>query len=240
MKNLTKLTLGVFALGVAACTQAGAADEMDRKQIEAVIQEYLMENPEIIRDALIALNEKDEREALEAVQDDIYKDKRDPVVGPDNAKVTIVEFFDYNCGFCKRSTEWLQAKMSEYPNDVRVIFKELPLLDGRTKTSKNAAKAALAAAKQDKYFEMHVALMTERSLTADRITAIAKKVGLDMDRFEKDMASPAFAAHIEDNIELASAIPMFGGTPFFLINGEHLSGANTERMQELFDKAMGS
>ena len=240
MKNFTKITMTMFALGVAACTQAGATGDMDRKQVEAIIQSYLMENPEIIRDAMIALNEKEEREALEAVKKDIYKDKRDPVIGPNNAKVTIVEFFDYNCGFCKQSTEWLQAKVAEYPNDVRVIFKELPLLDGRTKTSKNAAKAALAAAEQGKYFEMHVALMVERSLTPDRINAIAKKTGLDMTAFKKDMADPDFATHIEDNIDLATQIPMFGGTPFFLINGEHLSGANTERLQALFDSAIGS
>ncbi len=240
MKIAKKFLLSVAALSAAACSPAGASGDMNRKQVETILQEYLMENPEIIRDALIALNDKEEAEALAAVQDEIFKDKRDIVIGPKNAKVTIVEFFDYNCGFCKRSTDWLMETMENHPKDVRVIFKELPILDGRTKTSRNAAKAALAAAKQDKYLEMHTALMTERSLTADRITAIAEKIGLNMKVFQADMGDPGIAVHIEDTMDLAGRIPMFGGTPFFMINDDYISGANTERLDEMLKEALGS
>jgi protein-disulfide isomerase len=107
-------------LSLTACSQASATGELDRKQIETIVQEYLMENPEIIRDAMIALADKEEREAMAAVKDEIYNDKRDVVLGPKKAKVTIVEFFDYNCGYCKKSTDWLMEAMDENPKDLRV------------------------------------------------------------------------------------------------------------------------
>lgn len=238
MKNFLKLAASGLALSLMACSPAGAAGDVNKEQVEAIIQEYLLENPEIIREALLVLNEREEAEALAAVHDGIFNDKRDVVIGPKDAKVTIVEFFDYNCGFCKRSTDWLMDTMDKYPNDVRVIFKELPLLDGRTKTSRNAAKAALAAGKQGKYREMHAALMEERGLTTDRIEGIAKKLDLNIELFRTDIADPKVALHLEDNMTLASNIPMFGGTPFFMINDEYLSGANTDRLNELLNSAL--
>ena len=127
MKNFAKVSFAALMLSLTACSQASATGELDRKQIETIVQEYLMENPEIIRDAMIALADKEEREAMAAVKDEIYNDKRDVVLGPKKAKVTIVEFFDYNCGYCKKSTDWLMEAMDENPKDLRVIFKELPL-----------------------------------------------------------------------------------------------------------------
>lgn len=238
MKKIVKVSIAALALSLAACSQAGASGELDRKQVEAIIQDYLLENPEIIRDAMIALNDKEERQAMAAVRDDIYNDKRDVVIGPKNAKVTIVEFFDYNCGFCKKSTDWLMEAIEQNPKDIRVIFKELPLLDGRTRTSRNAALAALAAGKQGKYSEMHVALMEERSLTKERINEIAEELGLKMELFQADLGDPEIALLIEDNLTLAQNIPMFGGTPFFLINDETVSGADTDRLQTLLDAAL--
>ena len=238
MKNFAKVSLAAIALGLAACTQAGASGDVDRKQVEAIIQDYLLENPEIIRDAMIALSEKEERIAMEAVKKDIYEDSRDVVIGPDNAKVTIVEFFDYNCGYCKKSTDWLMGAIEKNPKDIRVIFKETPLLDGRSRTSRSAAKAALAAAKQGKYVEMHVALMSERSLTKERIDAIAEKLGLNMALFQTDLGDTEISKLIEDNLTLVQNIPMFGGTPFFMINDDTVSGANTVKLQALLDSAL--
>lgn len=240
MKNAMKYIVSGLALTLAACSPADASGQMSKAKVETIIQDYLMENPEIIREALIALNDKEERQAMAALKNEIFNDKRDVVIGPDDAKVTIVEFFDYNCGFCKQSTDWLMSAIDEHPKDVRVIFKELPLLDGRTKTSRTAAKAALAAGKQGKYREMHVALMTERSLTADRIDAIAKKIGLNMDVFRSDMGDPKVALHLEENMDIARQIPMFSGTPFFMINDEYLSGANTDKLDALLKDALDS
>jgi len=97
----------------------------------------------------------------------LYEDPRDSYIGQKDAKVTIIEFFDYNCGFCKKSAGWVEKVIKTYPKDVKIIFKELPILDSRTKTSKIAAKAAIAANKQGKFAEIHFALMNERSISED-------------------------------------------------------------------------
>lgn len=240
---MKQFMIGVAALsliGFSACSQAGATGKLDRSEVELIVKEYLLENPEILRDAFIALEEKEASAALEAVRDDIFKDPRDISIGPKDAKVTIVEFFDYNCGYCKRSTEWVKQVMEQHGDDVRIIFKELPLLDGRTKTSRNAAKVALAAARQGKYSKIHFSLMNERSLTEDRVLQIAEKAGIDMDKLKKDMEDPSLERQLNDVIILAQKIPSLTGTPYFFINDEQVSGANTPELDRLLKEALGS
>ncbi|MEP1229640.1 MAG: DsbA family protein [Litorimonas sp.] len=234
----TALTLGFFAMAGCAQAQADAVSLTDKSQIEAIVKSYLLENPELIRDVLIELEAKQGRETLAAVSDALHKDPRDVSIGPKDAKVTIVEFFDYNCGFCKKSTQWLKDTMEEHPNDVRVIFKELPILDGRSKTSRNAAKAALAASRQGKYSTMHFALMAERSLTPERVRKMAAKAGLDMDKFDKDMNDAEIERQIDDTILLSDRIPALTGTPFFVIGDEFVSGANIAKLESILDKAL--
>ena len=237
MKKYLSISLSVMMLSLTACSQAGAAD-MDRKQVETIVKEYLLENPEILREAMFALEAKEEKAALTAARTQIYNDSRDPRVGSETAKVTIVEFFDYNCGYCKKSTEWLAGVIERHPNDVRVIFKELPILDGRSKTSKNASRAALAAAKQGKYWDMHVALMNARGLTQDKIEKIAKDNGVDVEQMNKDMNDPAINLHIEENMMVATQLPMFSGTPFFMIGDDYIAGANENALQAMLDKEL--
>jgi len=236
--STTALTLGFLAMAGCAQAQSTPVASADKSQIEAIVKAYLLENPEIIRDALIELEAKQNRESLEAVADALHKDPRDVSIGPKNAKVTIVEFFDYNCGFCKKSTQWVKDTIEKHPKDVRVIFKELPILDRRSKTSRNAAKAALAASRQGKYSTMHFSLMAERSLTPDRIRKIAEKAGLDMKKFDKDMNDAAIERQIDDTILLAQRIPALTGTPFFVIGDEFISGADTNRLQAILDDAL--
>lgn len=231
-------TLSIFTL--TACGQAGASGKLDRTEVEQIVKEYLLENPEILREAFAALEVKEEKAALNAVRDAVFKDPRDVSIGPKDAKVTIVEFFDYNCGYCKRSTEWVKGVMEEHGDDVRIVFKELPLLDGRTKTSRHAAKVALAAARQGKYSTVHFSLMNERSLTEDRVLKIAEKAGLDMDLLKKDLEDPALERQINDTMVLAQRIPSLTGTPYFLINDEQVSGANTPELQRLLDEALSN
>ena len=238
MKHLTTTALILAMTAISGCAQAGPGPDMKEADVKRIIQEYLMENPEIIREALIELDKKEDREALAAVSDALFKDPRDVSIGPKDAKVTIVEFFDYNCGFCKQSSDWLQEVMDKYPEDVRVVFKELPILDGRTKTSKNAAKAALAAARQGKYRTMHFSLMKERSLTKDRVLAIAEKAGLDMDKLKKDMEDPGMDRQLEDGLLLANRIPSLTGTPFFVINDDFIAGADPNRLNAMLKEAL--
>lgn len=233
----TAIALSLFAF--AGCAQA-APSSTERAEVEAIIKDYLMKNPELVRDALEELDRKIDREALAAVKDSLENDSRDPVVGPKDAKVTIVEFFDYNCGFCKRSTEWVNETIQKHPKDVRVIFKELPILDGRTRTSRMAAKAALAAKKQGKYMEMHLALMESTGLSEEIVLSKAKDVGLNMRQFEKDRKDPELDEQLEDALILANRIPALTGTPFFVINDEFMAGANTDRLQAMLDAALDS
>lgn len=235
MKFLTTTAIALLMMSAAGCAQAQSPSKTDRAQIESVIKDYLMKNPEIIREAMEELDRKEEAAMIASVRDSIENDKRDVKIGPANAKVTMVEFFDYNCGFCKRSTDWVNQVLKEHPNDVRVIFKELPILDGRTKTSRNAAKAALAAHKQGKYLEMHTALMEASGLTPDRIKEIAKEIGLNVKKLEKDMQDPELDVMLEDTLILANRIPALTGTPFFIINDVMIAGADTDRLQATLD-----
>lgn len=242
MKFLSTTAIGLTLLVSTGCAQAQSpavkVDVSDRAQIEAVIKDYLMKNPEIVREALIELDRKEEVAMLNSIRDAIENDPRDVIIGPANAKVTMVEFFDYNCGFCKRSTDWVNQTLEAHPKDVRVIFKELPILDGRTKTSRNAAKAALAANKQGKYLEMHTALMEASGLSPERISIIAKDVGLDVKKLERDMKDPEIDALLEDTLILANRIPSLTGTPFFIINDVMIAGADTDRLQATLEAAL--
>lgn len=244
MKHLI-LTLAVISIvGLAACAQAGPG-EMSKADIEETIRNYLLENPEILREAMIALDRKeslakiqDSQDAIADLSDQIFKDPRDYSIGPKNAKVQLVEFFDYNCGFCKRSTDWIETTMGKYPNDTRIVFKELPVLTGRDGTSHMAARAALAAARQGKYRNMHFALMDERSITEARVMQIAKNNGLDIEQLERDMADPAIDRQIQDNLALGNKIPALTGTPFFILNDRFVSGADLTTLETLLDTAL--
>jgi len=239
MKIFAATAMALALVAVSGCAQAESKGrDMKRADVEKIIKEYLMENPEILREALIELDKKEDRAALAAVSDALFKDPRDVSIGPKTAKVTIVEFFDYNCGYCKQSSEWLKGVMDKYPNDVRVVFKELPILDGRTKTSRNAAKAALAAGRQGKYTAMHFSLMKERSLTQDRVLALAEESGLDMEKLKKDMEDPEMDRQLEDGLLLANRIPSLTGTPFFVINDDFIAGADASKLDKMLEDAL--
>ena len=239
MKTFAATAIALALVAISGCAQAESKGrDMKRVDVENIIKEYLMENPEILREALIELDKKEDRAAIAAVSDALFKDPRDVSIGPKDAKVTVVEFFDYNCGFCKNSSDWLKGVMDKYPKDVRVVFKELPILDGRTKTSRNAAKAALAAGRQGKYSTMHFSLMNERSLTKERVLAIAEKAGLDMEKLKKDMEDPEMDRQLEDGLLLANRIPSLTGTPFFVINDDFIAGADRNRLDEMLENAL--
>ncbi len=241
------LMTSIAALGVltASCAEAGPSTTMDKAEIETLIKEYILENPEIIRDAFIKLQEKEAlkeqeifRESIVSAKDSLENDPRDPSIGPKDAKVTIVEFFDYNCGFCKRATPWVEEALETYGDDLRVVFKELPILDDRTKTSRLASRAALAAHRQDKYAEMHFALMQEPRLSGEIIRKTAENVGLDMRKYDADLADPTIDQHVSDTILLANRLPALTGTPFFIIGEDYISGADTARLEKLLKEKL--
>ena len=234
-KSTTAVTLALVLASLAGCAEAGQTSKAD---VEKIVKEYLLENPEIIREALVVLQEREDQQSIINVAKELRNDPRDFSIGPADAKVTMVEFFDYNCTYCKKSTGWIQDVIKKHPKDVRVVFKELPILDGRTRTSRNAAKAAMAAQKQGKYMEMHLALMDSSVLSKDFINKTAKKLELDMDKFEADLKDKANDAQLESALILANRIPGLTGTPFFVINDEFLASGNTRALQLMLDNAL--
>ncbi len=231
----------VFALALAACAPEGAAepDVTDKAAVEQIVRDYILENPEIIEEALITLAQRQEAEeqarvaqALTDNADALYGDPRDFSIGPEDAAVTIVEFFDYRCGFCKASVDWVQSLPEEHDGKVRVVFKEFPILSPE---SREASLAALAAGKQGKYVEMHQALMKSRSqLKQSDIEEIAESVGVDLAKLEADAKSTSVQKQISDVRALAEATGT-RATPTFVIDGQIVSGFDRPTLERLIE-----
>ena len=233
MRHLKSTFLAASLIAISACAQAGPASSLERAEIETIIGEYLLENPEVIREALLELDKRADREAIASLSDALFNDPRDVSIGPKDAKATIVEFFDYNCGYCKLTSGWIKEAMEKHPKDVRVVFKELPVLENRTKTSRNAARAALAAARQGKYAALHFALMDERGLSEKRVMEIAEKQGLDITKLKADMKEKSIEDMIDNAFDVAGKIPSLTGTPFFVINDDFVPGGNVDKLDEM-------
>lgn len=146
-----------------------------------------------------------------------------PVRGPESAKITIVEFSDFQCPFCSRGMQTMEDVMKEYPKDVKVVYKHLPL--PFHPEAKPAAIAANAAGKQGKFWEMHDKLFeNQQSLGEELYLKLAKDLQLDVDKFKKDIADPALAKQVEDDAALATKLGI-RGTPGFFVNGVQVRGA---------------
>lgn len=231
-------------LSFAPAVQAQEDQPLNPKQVEAVkkvVRDYIMANPEIIRDAIEALREKQrleaEEEARKALVDrgkEIFEDPDAPVLGNPQGDVTMVEFFDYRCSYCKAVTDAIFEVMKN-DGKLRLVFKELPILGPE---SVFAAKAALAARGQGKYEEFHRALMKMRGVVnEDSILKTASGVGLDVERLKKDMAAPEIEAHLRRNMELARSLDI-NGTPAFIIGDRIIPGAvDADTMKKLIEQA---
>ena len=146
-----------------------------------------------------------------------------PVKGPKDAKVTVIEFSDFQCPYCVRGKETMDQLLKAYPNDVKLVFKNLPL--GFHQQAVPAAKAALAAGKQGKFWEMHDELFAnQQKLNGALYEELAKKLELDVAKFKKDMEDPEIAKQIEDDKKIAAANDI-QGTPGFFVNGVAVRGA---------------
>ena len=199
-----------------------------RKEIEDIIKEYLVKNPEILVEMQNALEAKEyelQAERIAAVIKDnakeVFRPASSPIVGNSKGDVTVLEFFDYNCGYCKRALGDV-ARLIEKDKQVKFILKELPIL---SKGSEETAKVALAAKMQGKYWEFHRAML-ETTGQANEASALrtAEKIGLDMAKLKKDMASPAVQKEIDDTQALAKKLGV-NGTPYFLIADKIIPGA---------------
>lgn len=198
-----------------------------REDVEQIVRNYLLENPEVIFEAARRMEqkEKDQRqvrmtEGAAKHAADLFNRPDAVVVGNPKGDVTIVEFFDYRCGPCRRLMPEL-AQLVKLDGNIRLIMKEFPIL---SRESELAARAALAANKQGKYWDFHLAMMKAEEVTPDSIMATARGVGVDMTRLNADMASPQVADVIARNHELADKLGI-DATPTFFIGDTPHSGA---------------
>lgn len=189
--------------------------------INGMIRSYILEHPEILPEAIQILQSRAKKAALTQNYTRLYDDGFSFVGGNKKGDVTLIEFFDYNCGYCKRALETVERLKRNDPN-LRIIYKEFPIL---RESSNVAAKAAMAAIKQGKYEIFHIALLKNSGkLTEDRIFEIAGNVGLDVSLLARDMTSPVFERNIQINHALAQALDITG-TPGFIVGDMVVSGA---------------
>ena len=227
----------VIALTATFLALPALAQEAPRTddEIKALVLEAIRENPSIVTEAVelleqqeVAAQEEAARSLLNEGRDALERDPAVPVAGNPDGDVTVVEFFDYNCPYCKRATGVLRDLMAEDPN-VRVVFREWPILG---EGSYFAARAALAARNQDRYEDMHFALMDLDQADEASVMATAEALGLDLDRLRTDMEDPAMLDQFQTTNELAQGLG-FSGTPSFVIGDELIPGVATpDQMRE--------
>jgi protein-disulfide isomerase len=236
MKLISRVAMAAIALVMAAAFTGAAQAEPfsadQRQQIEGIVKDYLMQHPEVIQDVMAEL-EKQQQDAENekhrtAVRDNnatLFSSPHQVVLGNPEGNVTMVEFFDYNCGYCKRALPDMVELLKNNPN-LKFILKEFPVLG---EGSVEAARVAVAVRMQDgtgkKYLEFHQKLLGGRG-AADkaRALAVAKDVGFDMARIEKDMNSDEAKKTIDEDLKLADAIGV-SGTPTYVVGNEVVVGA---------------
>jgi protein-disulfide isomerase len=206
-----------------------AFTDSQKAAIEETVRNLLIKKePDIIIKAAQEVQNRQEAEssvknqqALTANRDKIFNDASAPIGGNPKGNVTVVEFYDYQCGYCKVSVEAIQKLLAGDKN-VKLVYKEFPILGPN---SVQAAKASLASVRQGKFEKFHNALMTDKEhLSDESVFKIAKTVGLDVEKLKKDMADPAIDKMIKDNQALGSEIGAHG-TPTFVIGDEIYPGA---------------
>ena len=231
------------AAGVSAQDPGGGSApkvELPVDQVEAIVRDLLRREPELVYQALQELQRREtaaeaerRKAALTAKKDDLFHNAASPVGGNPEGDVTLVEFFDYHCAYCRRVVGSVRALVEE-DQGLRIVFKEFPILG---EDSVRAARAALAADKQGLYMPLHFALMASNDLSMNGIMKTAADVGLDTERLAADMNSPAIEAEINATYALARELGI-DGTPAFVIDDDLIPGAvSQERLAALIDEA---
>ena len=231
-----------FVLGLLALPSSAGEDIKPGQTtaVEKIVRDYLIQNPEIIVEALEAYRKKQEqaeadatRKTLAARKAELRHDPGSPVGGDPGGDVVVIEFFDYRCGVCKR-VHPIVAELMRTDKKIRRVYKEWPILGP---ASVFAARAALASRRQGKYFVFHNALMeASRSLTPALVITIAKKVGINDKRLRRDMENPEIDAILKRNFVLAEALKL-RGTPSFVIGDELLRGGrDLQTLRRIIDR----
>jgi protein-disulfide isomerase len=216
-----------FVVATVPAAAQQAAEQPARPAIEQIVREYILQHPEVLIESFRLYKEREQtaqkeqfKEAVSASLAELQKDPSSPVAGTAGG-VTVVEFFDYHCGYCKKAEGTIVNLLADHP-EIRFVFKEFPILGPE---SSMAAKAGLAAHKQGGYLKFHQALMTLTGpITMDAIAELAGKQGLDVSKLKTDMDSPEVQSTLARNHELGHKVGV-KATPSFVIGSEVVSGA---------------
>jgi protein-disulfide isomerase len=234
MKQLF-LALTLIAAAVLPSASAQSFNAQQGAEIRALVRDYLVNNPDVLREALAALQARvDAQRRVKA-----ETDPRDFSIGARNAPITMVEFFDYRCPYCQAALPSI-VDLVHRRHDIRFVFKEMPLsIHGQP--ALEATEASVAAMPQGHYWQFHQALMAFRGdLTSDQINSLAAQSGIDVARMRRAMSNPAIMKLIDDNSSLANDLGA-QGTPAFLINGQLVPGFApdliSQKLQEAGDQA---
>jgi protein-disulfide isomerase len=222
----------LLALPAAAAAQTPSFSADQRQEIEGIVKDYLLHHPEVMQDVMTELDKRQQeaeaakhREAVKEQNATLFRSPHQVVLGNPHGDVTMVEFFDYNCGFCKHALPDMLTLLKSDPN-LRFVLKEFPVLG---EGSVEAARVAVAVRMQDvtgkRYIEFHQKLLGGRGAAdKERALAVAKELGFDMTRIEKDMGSDEAKKTIDEDLKLADAIGV-SGTPTYVVGDELVVGA---------------
>jgi len=227
----------MFAPGAPAETPATA----DQARFDAMIHDYLVRNPNVVMEALQAYQAQQQKERDKAGQEalvargaELFNDPKAPVIGDPDGDVTLVEFFDYQCHFCKGMQPDL-VRLLKDDKHVRVVMKEFPILGPDSVT---ASKAALASVQQGRYAEFHEALMANPGkLDADTIDRIAKGIGIDVGRLHLDMQKPDIDQALNANRALGQALQISGTPSFVALSSITQSALHYDQLNKLVEDA---
>jgi len=222
-----KIAVIFFSAVLSVSAFAGSFSDDQKKEMEGLIHDYLIAHPEVLQEMVQKLDAQQKQAAadtrnttLSSASKDIYHNELDGIAGNPKGDVTIVEFMDYNCGWCRKSIKEMQSVVTKDKN-VRVVLKEFPIFG---EGSEYAARAAMASVKQGKYWAFHQALFAQKGQVDATVTdAVAKSVGLDVTKMKEDMKSPDIDANINKTRELADQL-QFTGTPGFIVGDQVFPG----------------
>lgn len=240
----SSLVLLTPSSGLAGDKNSISFSPAQQQDIQKVVHDYLVNNPEVLIEVSQALQNKEmikaKSQALQGItknKQNLFNDPQSPTTGNMNGNVTLVEFFDYQCGHCKEMQPVVEKLLSSNPN-VKLIYKEFPIYGA---SSNYASRMALAAVKQNKYQPFHAALFkVSGALDEAKALEVAKSVGLNIEQLKKDMNDAAIKKELSDNYDLAKALSLIG-TPSFVLSNKAMTEFDFipgAAPQDLFQKSL--
>ncbi|MFG1463538.1 DsbA family protein [Xanthobacter sp. DSM 24535] len=232
-----------LAPALATITPAAAFTDAEKAEMGPIIRDYLLKNPEVLQEAITVLETRQQqaenagrKDALKAMKDLVFNSPRGVVVGNPKGDVTLVEFFDYNCGYCKHALSDMNTLIKADPN-LKVVLREFPVLGPASVEAAQVAVAVRMVA-PEKYLAFHQALLGGKG-QADRARAlaVAKEVGIDPALLQKQATSPELNATLDESMKIAQALGL-NGTPSFIVGDDVIVGAvGADKLKVAIDAA---